>query len=87
MDTVERQVLFDLISGVRTLANQILAVHLQLGALRTLLARQGTITTAELDAIMTELGALTAFDELSAEGAPGPDEVFDDLLRRLDRAA
>jgi hypothetical protein len=83
MHSEERQVLLDLIGSVRTLAKQTLALHLQLGAVRTLLARKGTITNAELEAASSELGAMTVVDELRLGGAPGPDEVFDDLLRRL----
>ena len=83
MHAEEREVLIDLIDSVRTLAKQTLALHLQLGAVRTLLARKGTITNAELEAALTELGAMTVVDELKLGGAPGPDEIFDDLLHRL----
>ena len=87
MDSTDRQVLLDLIAVVRTLANQVLTLHLQLGAVRALLARKGVVPTAELEAALTELDALTAIDECSASGRPHPDEVFDDLQRRLDEAA
>ena len=85
MESIEREVLTDLIGSVRTLAQQTLTLHLQLGAVRILLARKGTITNAELSAIMTELGVMTSIEELTAADAPPPDEVFDELLRRLSR--
>ena len=83
MHAEDREVLIDLIESVRTLAKQTLALHLQLGAVRALLARKGTITNAELEAAQTELGAMTVVDELKLGGAPGPDEIFDNLLHRL----
>jgi hypothetical protein len=87
MDSAERQVLVDLIAAVRTLAKQTLTLHLQLGAVRAVLARKGTMTTTELDTALAELDAMTAIDEFTATAAPSPDEVFDNLLRRLDEAA
>ena len=86
MDSTERQVLLDLIASVRAVAKQTLALHLQLGGVRTLLARKGTISMAELEAIVAELDALTAVDEFVAVDAPSPDEVFDNMLRRLGEA-
>ena len=86
LDASERQVLADLISAVRTLATHLLGLHLQLGAVRALLARKGTITNAELTAALAELGAVTAVDELTNPAAPGAEEVFDDLLRRLENS-
>jgi hypothetical protein len=50
MDDREREVVFDLIESVRRLANQVLTLHLQLGAVRTILARKGTLSEAELSA-------------------------------------
>ena len=87
MDSTERQVLLDLIAVVRTLTNQTLTLHLQLGAVRALLARKGVVTTAELEAALAELSTMTAIDEFTASSRPDPDEVFDDLLRRLGEAA
>ena len=83
MTSSDREVLTDLIGSVRTLAKHTLTLHLQLGAVRTLLARKGTITNAELDAVLNELGAMTAIADVTSGGAPDPDEVFDELLRRL----
>jgi hypothetical protein len=84
MDSVEKEVLADLIEAVRTIAPQTLSLHLQLGAVRTLLARNGTISNAELRSVLTELNAMTALDEIAAaDVAPDPDEVFDRLLSRL----
>jgi hypothetical protein len=85
LDAGERQVVIDLIGAVRTLATQVLRLHLQLGAVRALLARKGIVTEAELNAAVAELGAITTFDELTNPEAPGVDEVFDDMMRRLER--
>jgi hypothetical protein len=81
----ERQVLIDLIGAVRTLATNVLAVHLQLGAVRTLLDSKGTLTNVELSAAMTELSARAAFDEVTNPDMPSTNEVFDELLRRLEQ--
>lgn len=74
----------DLISAVRTLAAQVLALHLQLGAVRTLLARKGTISEAELGVALTELDAISSADELLNRSTPSVDDVFEGLLRRLE---
>jgi hypothetical protein len=87
LDASDREVLIDLIESVRTLAAQVLTLHLQLGAMRALLARKGTISESELAAAFAELEASTAADALLDEAAPDVNEVFDDLLRRLGRAA
>ena len=81
--TTDREVLADLIAAVRTLANHTLTLHLQLGAVRTLLVAKGTVSNAELSAAMAELGAMATVNELSDPDLPNPDDVFDDLLRRL----
>jgi hypothetical protein len=84
MDSVEKEVLADLIEAVRTIAPQTVSLYLQLGAVRTLLARNGTISNAELRSLLTELNAMIALDEIAAaDVAPDPDEVFDRLLSRL----
>ena len=87
MHATEREVLIDLIDSVRTLAKYTLRLHLQLGAIRTLLERQGTISHAELEAALTELGTMTTLDELTDAGAPSADESFDNMLRRLGEVA
>jgi hypothetical protein len=87
LDTSDREVLIDLIESVRTLAAQLVTLHLQLGAIRALLARKGTINERELAAAFAELEASTAAQALLDEAAPDVNEVFDDLLRRLGRAA
>ena len=87
MHADEREVLIDLIGSVRTLAKHTLSLHLQLGAIRALLERKGTITDAELSAVVAELGAITAIDEFTTPGAPSPDAVFDEMLRRLGEVA
>ena len=83
MDSTERMVLTDLIAAVRTLARHTLTLHLQLGAVRTLLARKGTVSNAEFAAAMTEIGAVTSLDEITNPDAPSPDEIFEELLQRL----
>jgi hypothetical protein len=87
LDASDREVLVDLIGSVRTLAAQVLTLHLQLGAMRALLARKGTISESEFAAAFAELEATSAADVLLDEAAPDVNEVFDDLLRRLGRAA
>jgi hypothetical protein len=52
--TGERELVSDLISSVRTLAAHVNTLHLQLGAVRTLLARKGTISDVEVQAAFTE---------------------------------
>lgn len=82
LDASERTVLTDLIGAVRTLANQLLVVHLQLGAVRAILARKGTVTEVEVDAALRTLDAASVTGELLS-GRPTIDETFADLLRRL----
>jgi hypothetical protein len=55
MDGSEREIVADLISSVGTLAAHVMTLHLQLGAVRTLLARKGTISDAEVQAAFAEL--------------------------------
>ena len=81
MDASEREVVVDLIGSVRSLASQVLALHLQLGAVRTILARKGTMSEAELSATLTQLEAVTSVDEFMSTDKV--DEMFDDLLRRI----
>ena len=83
--TSEREVLIDLIGMVRSPAEQTLTLHLQLGAVRTLLARKGAISEIEFSAVLRELDALTSVDEIVSRDR-NVDEVFDGLLRRLEGA-
>jgi hypothetical protein len=87
LDTTAREVLVDLIGSVRTLAAQVLTLHLQVGAMRALLSRKGTLSESEVAAAFAELEASTAVDAFLNQAAPDVNEVFDDLLRRLGRAA
>jgi hypothetical protein len=87
LDASEREILTDLIGALRTLAAQTLTLHLQLGAVRTILGRKGTISEAEFTATLTELEAISSADEVLSGESPSVDEVFDGLLRRLQRAA
>jgi hypothetical protein len=81
----ERELLSDLIASVRTLAAHVMTLHLQLGAVRTLLARKGTISDAEVQAAFAELNVVASTEE--ALSLTSTDAVFDDLLERLHRAA
>ena len=84
MDATEREVVVDLIESVRSLASQVLTLHLQLGAVRTILARKGTMSETELSATLTQLEAVTAVDEFMSNDKV--DEMFDRLLRRIQNA-
>jgi hypothetical protein len=82
MDANEREVVIDVIESVRRLANQVLTLHLQLGAVRTILARKGTMTEAELSATLAKLETISAVDEIVSNDSV--DEKFDRLLRRME---
>jgi hypothetical protein len=86
MSANEREILVDLIGSVQTLATQVLTLHLQLGAMRTLLIRKGTINETELTDITNKLQVSSATDALFDQTAPDVDEVFLDLVRRLESA-
>jgi hypothetical protein len=81
----EREIISDLIGSVRTLAAHVMTLHLQLGAVRTLLARKGTITDAEVQAAFAELNVVASAEEVL--DLTSTDAVFDELLERLNRAA
>jgi hypothetical protein len=57
-------------------------LHLQLGAVRTILARKGTLSEAELSATWARLEAISAADEIVSNDSV--DETFDRLLRRVE---
>jgi hypothetical protein len=86
MSANEREILVDLIGSVQTLATQVLTLHLQLGAMRTLLIRKGTINETELTDITNKLQVSSATDALCDQTAQDVDEVFLDLVRRLESA-
>ena len=81
----EREIVADLISSVRTLAAHVMTLHLQLGAVRTLLARKGTISDAEVQAAFAELNVVASAEEVL--DLTSTDAVFDELVERLNRAA
>jgi hypothetical protein len=81
----EREIISDLIASVRTLAGHLMTLHLQLGAVRTLLARKGTISDAEVQAAFAELNVVASTEEVLS--FTSTDAVFDELLERLNRAA
>jgi hypothetical protein len=81
----EREIVSNLIGSVRTLATQVLTLHLQLGAVRTLLARNGVISDAEVQAAFAELNVVASAEEVL--NLTSTDAVFDELVERLNRAA
>jgi hypothetical protein len=85
MDASEREIVTDLISVIRTLAAHVMTLHLQLGAVRTLLARKGTISDAEVQGAFAELNAVASAEEVLT--LTSTDAVFDELLERLNRVA
>jgi hypothetical protein len=85
MDASEREIIADVISSVRTLAAHVMTLHLQLGAVRTLLALKGTISDAEVQAAFAELNVVASAEEVLT--LTSTDAVFDELLERLNRAA
>jgi hypothetical protein len=85
MDGSEREIVADLISSVRTLAAHVMTLHLQLGAVRTLLARKGMISDAEVQAAFAKLNVVASAEEVL--NLTSTDAVFDELLERLNRAA
>jgi hypothetical protein len=85
LSAVEREVISDIISSVRTLAGHVMTLHLQLGAVRTLLARKGTISDAEVQAAFAELNVVASTEEVLS--FTSTDAVFDEILERLNRAA
>jgi hypothetical protein len=85
MDATERELVADLIASVRTLASQTMLLHLHLGALRSLLVEAGLISEAQFTAAVTALEASSTADAMTSRHAPTVDDVFDHLLRRLER--
>jgi len=85
MNASERELIADVISSVRTLAGHVMTLHLQLGAVRTLLARKGTISDAEVQAAFAELNVVASAEEVL--NFTSSDALFDELLERLNRAA
>ena len=81
----EREIVSDLIASVRMLAAHMMTIHLQLGAVRTLLARKGAISDAEVQAAFAELNVVASAEEVL--NFTSTDAVFDELLERLNRAA
>jgi hypothetical protein len=84
LDASEREITADLISAVRTVAAHVMTLHLQLGAVRTLLARKGTISDAEVQAAFAELNVVASAEEVLS--LTSTDAVFDELVERLIRA-
>ena len=85
MDPSEQEIVADVINVVRTLAAHVMTLHLQLGAARTLLARKGTISDAEVQTAFAELNVVASAEEVL--NLTSTDAVFDELLERLNRAA
>jgi hypothetical protein len=85
LSATEREVVSDLITSVQTLAAHVMTLHLQLGAVRTLLARKGVISDAEVQAAFAELSVIASAEEVVSLSST--DAVFDELVERLNRAA
>lgn len=85
MDTGERDVLITLIGTVRTLAQQVVTLHLHLGALRAALVGGGVMTDAAFASAVGQLEALQAADEALRHDRPVLDQTFADLIARLER--
>jgi hypothetical protein len=83
LDMAEREILAQVIRAVQTLAQQLPIVHLQLGAVRSILARKGTITETEFRAALSQLDSMSLTGELLGI-VPTTEEFFADLLRRLE---
>ena len=81
----EREIISDLIGAVGTLAAHVMTLHLQLGAVRTLLARKGTISDAEVQVEFAKLNVVASAEEVVT--LTDADAVFDELVERLNRAA
>jgi hypothetical protein len=84
LNSSERELVADIIGSVRTVATQLISVHLQLGAIRSLLIRNGTITEAEYAAAVTALEATSATDELLSRGSATVEAAFEEMLLRLE---
>jgi hypothetical protein len=72
-------------TAVRTLATQFMTLHLQLGAVRMLLAHRGTISDAEVQAAFAELNVVASAEEVVS--LTSTDVLFDGLAERLNRTA
>ena len=84
LDMAEREILAQLIRAVQTLAQQLPIVHLQLGAVRSILARKGTITADGVQS-SSEAARYNEFDWGTARHSTDYREFFVDLLRRLEQ--
>jgi hypothetical protein len=85
LNALEREVFSDLITAVRTLAGQVMTLHLQLGAVRMLLAHKGTISDAEVQAAFAELNVVASAEEVVS--LTSTDALFDGLAERLNMTA
>lgn len=85
MDTGERDVLIALIGTVRTLAQQVVTLHLHLGALRAALVGGGVMTDSAFASAVAQLEALQAADEALRYDRPVLGQTFEDLIARLER--
>jgi hypothetical protein len=84
LNASERELIADVIGSVRAVAAQVISLHLQLGAIRSLLVKKGTMTEAEYAAAVTALEVTSAADAILSRDAPAVDVTFDELLRRLE---
>jgi hypothetical protein len=83
LDPTEREVVASLIGSVRTVAAQLVSLHLQLGAMRSLLAKKQMMTDDEFHAAFAELEAMASTEERLRDFPDVMADVFEELLRRL----
>ena len=83
LNTTERDVVQTLIASVRTIAVQLISLHLQLGAMRSLFAKKHMMTDDEFHAAFAELEASGSLEERLQDFPDVMEDVFEELLRRL----
>jgi hypothetical protein len=72
-----------LISSVRTIAVQLISLHLQLGAMRSLFAKKHMMSEDEFQAAFAELEAVGSMEDRLRDFPDVMEDVFEELLRRL----
>jgi hypothetical protein len=83
LNPTEREVVGTLIGSVRTIAVQLISLHLQLAAMRSLFAKKHMMTDDEFHAAFAELEAAGSMEERLDEFPDVMEDLFDELLRRL----
>jgi hypothetical protein len=83
LDTTEREVVGTLIGSVRTIAVQLISLHLQLGAMRSLFAKKQMMSEDEFQDAFAELEAVGSMEDRLRDFPDVMEDVFEELLRRL----